>query len=107
MKLKFIIILVVGLNKGNRYVNNLNLGRPTSVYQVKGEFGIATDTHWDDGKVWEKTTYAHISKSNFDRVMASIQASNQKSLFQYEIFTFISFSNLTSYNVLQILWSRS
>ncbi|EFX82494.1 hypothetical protein DAPPUDRAFT_302506 [Daphnia pulex] len=76
-------VLVVGLNKGNRYIDKLNLSRPTSVYQVKGEFGIATDTHWDDGKVWEKATYAHLSKSSIDRVMASIQASNQKSLFQY------------------------
>lgn len=79
---------MVGLNKGNRYIDKLNLSRPTSVYQVKGEFGIATDTHWDDGKVWEKATYAHLSKGSIDRVMASIQASNQKSLFQYEILVF-------------------
>lgn len=73
---------MVGVNRGNRNIHNLNLGRPTSVYHVKSEFGIATDTHWDDGKVWEKTTYAHITKPKLDRVLSSIQASNQKNLFQ-------------------------
>ena len=71
-----------GLNKGNTHVRKLVLTRPLSVYQIKGQFGLATDNHWDDGKVWEKTTYVHITKGKLDRILASIQATNQKNMFK-------------------------
>nr|CAG4639394.1 EOG090X0AGI [Daphnia magna] len=76
-------VVVVGLNKGNRSLHNLNLSRPTSAYHIKSQFGLATDSHWDDGKVWEKTTFIHISRDKLDRMLASIQASNQKKMFEY------------------------
>lgn len=61
-----------------KFVHN----RPTSVFQVKGILGLATDNHWDDGKVWEKATYVHLTKERLDRMLSSIQATNQRKMFE-------------------------
>nr|CAG4648112.1 EOG090X0AGI [Moina brachiata] len=76
-------VLVFGVNSGNRDIRKLNERRPLSAYQVTAQLGIATDNQWDDGKVWEKTTYHHLTKGKLDRVLASIQATNQKKMFEY------------------------
>nr|CAG4651194.1 EOG090X0AGI [Simocephalus serrulatus] len=76
-------VMVFGLNKGNRNVKNFVLSRPTSVYHVRGQFGLATDNHWDDGKVWEKSTYVHLTRDKLNRLLSTIQATNQKKMFQY------------------------
>ena len=73
---------MLGVNRGTIHAQKFLQNRPTSVYQVKGIFGLATDTHWDDGKVWEKSTFVHLSKDKMYRVLSSIQASNQKHMFE-------------------------
>ena len=82
--------LVFGVNRGNKLLSKMIHNRPLAVYQIKAEFGLATDNHWDDGKVWEKTTFHHLSKGKLDRVLSSIQAANQKSMFRY-LFKFLPF----------------
>nr|CAG4636384.1 EOG090X0AGI [Eubosmina coregoni] len=76
-------VVVFGVNRGNKLLSKMIHNRPLAVYQIKAEFGLATDNHWDDGKVWEKTTFHHLSKGKLDRVLSSIQAANQKSMFRY------------------------
>nr|CAG4643389.1 EOG090X0AGI [Ilyocryptus agilis] len=76
-------VVVLGINRGCKETKKLTLRRPLSVYQIKGQFGLATDNHWDDGKVWEKTTYNHLTRGKMDRILASIQASNQRNMFTY------------------------
>nr|CAG4649549.1 EOG090X0AGI [Scapholeberis mucronata] len=76
-------VVVLGINKGNRNVREYAQSKPTSTYHVKGVLGLATDNHWEDGKVWEKTTYAHLTKGKIDQILSSIQATNQKKMFEY------------------------
>lgn len=61
-----------------RYVES----RPSSVFHVRGQFGLATENRWVDGKVWEKSTFAHLTEDKFARMLSSIQATNQKHMFE-------------------------
>ena len=85
MNSKFFLFSVFGINRGNKLVSKLIHSRPLSVYQIKAQFGLATDNHWTDGKVWEKTTFHHLNKGKLDRILSSIQASNQKNMFRYKL----------------------
>ncbi|CAI9603542.1 unnamed protein product [Staurois parvus] len=55
----------------------------TRDYTVCGTFGKATADFSDAGKVVEKTTFDHISREKFERVLAMIQGANQKSLIMH------------------------
>ena len=72
----------MGINRANAGLTKLRESRPLSVYQIKAQFGQATDDHWYDGKIWEKTTTAHLKKSIVDAVLSSIQAINQRNMFE-------------------------
>nr|CAG4647266.1 EOG090X0AGI [Megafenestra aurita] len=76
-------VLVLGLNKGNKYMRRYVESRPSSVFHVRGQFGLATENRWVDGKVWEKSTFAHLTEDKFARMLSSIQATNQKHMFEY------------------------
>nr|CAG4641908.1 EOG090X0AGI [Eurycercus lamellatus] len=76
-------VMIFGINDGNKNMRKLVESRPLSVYQIKGLFGLATDNHWNDGKVFEKTINPYITKVKIDRVLASIQSSNQRNMFDY------------------------
>nr|CAG4650356.1 EOG090X0AGI [Sida crystallina] len=76
-------VLLAAINDGNKNMSKMISNRPLAVYQIKGELGLATDTHWHDGKIWEKSTYAHLSKGKIDRVLTSIEATNQRKMFEY------------------------
>lgn len=76
-------VLLAAINDGNRAMRKMIGSRPLSVYQIRCQFGVATDTHWFDGRVWEKTTYAHLTKTKLDRVLASVEASNQRKMFDH------------------------
>nr|CAG4642687.1 EOG090X0AGI [Evadne anonyx] len=76
-------VMVLGINRANAGLSKLKDSRPISVYQIKAQFGQATEDHWHDGKIWEKTTSAHLKKSVVDAVLSSIQATNQRNMFEY------------------------
>ena len=78
--------LVAAINDGNKKLRTMISNRPLSVYQIKGEFGLASDTHWHDGKIWEKSTFFHLTKEKIDRVLSSIEASHQRKMFEYVTF---------------------
>nr|CAG4644993.1 EOG090X0AGI [Leptodora kindtii] len=76
-------VMAVTINGANRELRKLKESRPLSVYQIEAQFGLATENHWHDGKVWEKSTYSHLHKPKIDQILSSIEASNQRKMFEY------------------------
>nr|CAG4644169.1 EOG090X0AGI [Lepidurus arcticus] len=76
-------VLVMGINKGNRWIQELKAGSHLSVYHIGMQLGVATDTHFHDGKVVEKATYVHINPTKLGRFLSSIEASHRRKMFDY------------------------
>ncbi|XP_072274599.1 pseudouridylate synthase TRUB2, mitochondrial [Pyxicephalus adspersus] len=76
-------VMVFGLGKGAKFLAAMDSNHYTRDYTVCGTFGKATDDFSDTGKVIEKTTFDHISRDKFERVLAMIQGVNQKSLIMH------------------------
>ncbi|GLH04321.1 Putative tRNA pseudouridine synthase 2-like Protein [Gryllus bimaculatus] len=74
-------VFVFGINKGSVLANHLRNARPIRVYHVTGKMGIATDTYDTYGAVVERSTFHHVKHTIMDRVLASIQAAHQKTMF--------------------------
>ncbi|PSN49976.1 putative tRNA pseudouridine synthase 2 [Blattella germanica] len=58
------------------------LGKNVSGVFVKGVLGKATDTYFINGKVVEKSTFRHVSRTKLDAVLAAMQAAHQKQMYQ-------------------------
>src|SRR5699024_5966752 len=52
------------------------------IYEVKGEFGFATDNNRDDGKVFAKCNYKHIKREYYDRILSKIEAAQRAQMFK-------------------------
>ncbi|KAM5153300.1 pseudouridylate synthase TRUB2, mitochondrial [Mantella aurantiaca] len=76
-------LLVFGIGHGTKLLTVMDENHFTRDYTVCGTFGKATADFSDAGKVIEKTTFDHISRDKFDRVLAMIQGANQKSLIMH------------------------
>ncbi|KAF7493744.1 Mitochondrial mRNA pseudouridine synthase Trub2 [Sarcoptes scabiei] len=63
------------INRGHR-LRKLNLPK---IFEIRGEFGLASLNYRDDGKVRGKATYKHIREVFFKRILSKIEA-NQRSL---------------------------
>lgn len=50
-------------------------------YEIQGKFGMATRSFMADDKVIERSTCKHVKQSSLDLVLASIQASHQKTMY--------------------------
>lgn len=75
-------MLVIGLNKGTKMVRNLQNNYPLRTYHLHGRLGTMTNNMHIDSKVVEKGRYDFIKRENVDKLMSTIQASNQKKMFQ-------------------------
>ncbi|XP_026727474.1 mitochondrial mRNA pseudouridine synthase Trub2 [Trichoplusia ni] len=75
-------VLLLGINEGTRLTYKINMGRPTRAFKVHGQLGKATDTYFWNGKTVERSTYHHITREKIDSVVAHIQASHQKTMFE-------------------------
>ncbi|XP_075036507.1 pseudouridylate synthase TRUB2, mitochondrial [Mixophyes fleayi] len=73
-------VFVLGIGRGNRILTNVYESHYTKDYRVCGMFGKASNDFSDTGKIIEKTTYNHITRDRFERVLAVIQGTNQKAL---------------------------
>lgn len=76
-------VCVIGVNKGGGMTNTIRESRLIRTFQIEGKFGFATDTHFHDGKIKEKSKYAHINKAMLNRVLMSIQAGHQRKASDY------------------------
>ncbi|XP_075435194.1 pseudouridylate synthase TRUB2, mitochondrial [Ascaphus truei] len=76
-------VLVLGVGRGNRLLTDMYNSHCTKDYTVRGTFGKATDKFSEFGRVIEKTTYDHITRDKFERILAVIQGSNHKALLMH------------------------
>ncbi|XP_075685715.1 pseudouridylate synthase TRUB2, mitochondrial [Rhinoderma darwinii] len=76
-------VFVLGIRNGNKLLTDMYENHCTKDYTVSGMFGKATDDFSDSGKVIEKTTYSHITRDRFERVLAMIQGTNQRALLMH------------------------
>lgn len=75
-------VLLVGINKGLSMAYRIQQNRPLRVYRVTGFLGKATETHFGDSRVIAKATIQHIGSEKISRLLASLQASHQKKMFE-------------------------
>lgn len=74
-------VCVVGINKGCSTAKKLHDNMYLRRFELHGRFGCATDTYHEEGKLIEKTTYAHVTRAHIDRILATWQAAHQKQMF--------------------------
>nr|XP_029729526.1 mitochondrial mRNA pseudouridine synthase Trub2-like [Aedes albopictus] len=75
-------VLVVGINQGLSMAYRIQQNRPLRVYRVTGFLGKATETHFGDSRVIGRATVEHIGSEKINRLLASLQASHQKKMFE-------------------------
>uniref|UniRef100_A0A2S2R3T4 Putative tRNA pseudouridine synthase 2 n=1 Tax=Sipha flava TaxID=143950 RepID=A0A2S2R3T4_9HEMI len=74
-------VCVMGLNKGTKMVRHLQENYPLRTYHLHGQLGIMTKNMHIDGQVVEKGRFDFVKRENIDKLMSTIQASNQKKMF--------------------------
>lgn len=62
---------------GHRFARH----RLPRVYELKGELGLATDNHLDTGRVVVKSTWRHVTRERYERVLAKIEAAQRSGVF--------------------------
>ncbi|XP_054271967.1 pseudouridylate synthase TRUB2, mitochondrial [Macrosteles quadrilineatus] len=75
-------VLLLGLNQGVRIVRALEHAHQIRTFHVTGQLGRATDTYFTDGKVVERSKFKHVSRERMDKLLASIQAAHQRTMFE-------------------------
>ncbi|VVC35893.1 Pseudouridine synthase, catalytic domain,Pseudouridine synthase II, N-terminal [Cinara cedri] len=75
-------VCIMGLNQGTKMARNLQNNYPIRTYHLHGQLGLMTKNMHIDGQVVEKGRFDFIKRENFDKLMSTIQASNQKKMFQ-------------------------
>ncbi|XP_033643233.1 mitochondrial mRNA pseudouridine synthase Trub2-like [Asterias rubens] len=74
-------VMVLSVKDGSKKIESYLGARMPKVYTVKGRFGIATDSHDAEGKIWQKTSFKHVTCEKFDRVISNLERKHQKVLF--------------------------
>ncbi|KAF5284070.1 hypothetical protein FQA39_LY17119 [Lamprigera yunnana] len=75
-------VLLLGLQGGTKTAFRIRMNQLMRAYRIKGIFGRATDNYYKDGKVVEKTTCGFIKSHNLHKLLASMQASHQRKMFE-------------------------
>lgn len=57
-----------------------------STYRVRGQFGLKTETSFNDGKIIASCRFEYLLKHNVDRVVASVNSIEQKKMFRFVFF---------------------
>ncbi|XP_056465726.1 mitochondrial mRNA pseudouridine synthase TRUB2 isoform X1 [Gadus chalcogrammus] len=73
-------VLVIGVGRGNKPLNDLYQMCCTRDYTLEGEFGFATDNFSRTGRIVERSTYDHVTRDKLEKVLAMLQQANQKAL---------------------------
>lgn len=72
----------MGLNRGTKMVRNLQENYPLRTYHLHGQLGIMTKSMHIDGHVIERGRFDFVKRENVDKLLSTIQASNQKKMFE-------------------------
>lgn len=74
-------IVVFFIGKYNHHFNDFKRGQHLKVYEMKGQFGFATNNFTSDGKIIEKTWFKHIREGHITRVVSKMQSTFQTQMF--------------------------
>lgn len=72
---------VLGINRGTKSAAALAEGHPVRVYRVTGFLGKSTENHFSDSRVTARYSFDHIYEEKLNRLLSSMQSSNQKKMF--------------------------
>lgn len=75
-------VVVMAIGEGCKYLRNIARSRYIRTYHVKGQLGIATQDYMPTGRIIQRMTYDHVTHGKIDRVVAAMQASHQKYMFE-------------------------
>ncbi|XP_032668404.1 mitochondrial mRNA pseudouridine synthase Trub2 isoform X1 [Odontomachus brunneus] len=75
-------LMICGINRGSKNIQQLNLSQLPSSYRIKGLLGQATDNYFYTGRIVEKATYKFVKRKIIDQLCASMQAAHQKTMFE-------------------------
>jgi len=76
-------LCIVGINDGCKLATRIKYGQHLRAYRIEARLGITTNNLFiHHGKVVEKSTHEHVTQSHLDRELASVQAAQQKLMFQ-------------------------
>lgn len=73
---------MIGLNEGTKDVFHIRQNQLLRSYHVSGTFGTATENNFRDTKVVARSTYNHVWPDRIASLLASMQASHQKKMFE-------------------------
>ncbi|XP_038046226.1 mitochondrial mRNA pseudouridine synthase Trub2-like isoform X5 [Patiria miniata] len=71
-------VMVLAVKLGTKDIDTYHTTLMSKTYTIKGQFGFATDNHDADGKIWQKSTFDHVTQEKFERVISNMQRSHQK-----------------------------
>lgn len=76
------MISVLGINRATNLVTRLHHGASIQTYQISGKFGKATESNFKDSLLTNRATYHHIFSGKLTSLVASMQASHQRQMFE-------------------------
>lgn len=76
-------VLLMRVNGGYYKMEKLHHSNQLRTYELRGEFGKASDTHTPLSKIVEKATYRHITAARLEQLLGSIQSAYQVQAFKY------------------------
>ncbi|XP_055382993.1 pseudouridylate synthase TRUB2, mitochondrial [Condylostylus longicornis] len=75
-------VLLLGLNSGVKLANKIQKARAIRAYCVTGKLGTATENHLADSAITARATHKHISASRLASLVASLQASHLRKMYE-------------------------
>lgn len=75
------MISVLGINGGTGLTTKLNHGASIRTFHVSGKFGKGTETNFKNSLLTARATYQHIFSGKLVSLIASMQASHQRKMF--------------------------
>ena len=72
---------VLSINDNNRLINCFQENKNIRVYHVSGVLGRATEDHFTTSRVTVRSSYGHVHRERMNGLLASIQASHQRKMF--------------------------
>ncbi|KAK8788739.1 hypothetical protein V5799_021486 [Amblyomma americanum] len=87
-------VLLMRVNGGYHKLKLICDSNQLRTYQLRGEFGKASDTHTPLSRIVDKATFRHITVAKLERLLGSIQSAYQVQAFKYvHIYSYVpSFS---------------
>ncbi|XP_064457442.1 pseudouridylate synthase TRUB2, mitochondrial-like [Ornithodoros turicata] len=76
-------VVVMCVNGNHKTLARLQEANHLRTYEIRGEFGRASDSLRPTGRIIEKATYRHVTVGKLERLLATIQAAHQAQAFNY------------------------